>query len=182
MPNTTTDQELQHLVNSLPHSVKVQRVEEKLSALGNCIAVNDYYALIHPDLDKETEEILADVLGVEVFRTTIAGHALVGSYCVMTNRGALVHPKANVAEIDEISNLLQLPVCAGTVNRASDVIGGGLLANDWSAFCGLPTTSTEISVIDAIFKLWEKQQDSSGTEPTQLLSESVKKSLIDALA
>ena len=52
VPNTTSDQELQHLVNSLPDSVKVQRVEEKLSALGNCIAVNDYYALIHPDLDK----------------------------------------------------------------------------------------------------------------------------------
>lgn len=94
------------------------------------------------------------MLGVEVFRTTIAGHALVGSYCVMTNRGALVHPKSNVAEIDEISNLLQVPVCAGTINRGSDVIGGGLLANDWTAFCGLHTTAAEISVIDAILKLW----------------------------
>ncbi len=52
VPNTTTDQELQHLRNSLPDSVKIQRVEERLSALGNVISCNDYFALVHPDLDK----------------------------------------------------------------------------------------------------------------------------------
>ena len=34
------------------HSVKIQRVEERLSALGNVIACNDYVALVHPDLDR----------------------------------------------------------------------------------------------------------------------------------
>ena len=38
------------------------RVEERLSALGNVIACNDYVALVHPDLDRETEEVLADTL------------------------------------------------------------------------------------------------------------------------
>lgn len=51
LPHTTTDQELLHIRNSLPDEVIVQRVEERLSALGNCVAVNDYVALIHPDLD-----------------------------------------------------------------------------------------------------------------------------------
>lgn len=36
----------------------MQRIDERLSALGNCIACNDYVALIHPDIDKETEEIV----------------------------------------------------------------------------------------------------------------------------
>lgn len=40
VPSTTTDQELQHLRNSLPDSVAIQRVEERLSALGNVIACN----------------------------------------------------------------------------------------------------------------------------------------------
>jgi len=48
--------------------VAIRRVEERLSALGNVIACNDYVALVHPDVDRETEEITADVLKVEVFR------------------------------------------------------------------------------------------------------------------
>lgn len=52
VPSSTTDQELQHIRNSLPDSVKIQRVEERLSALGNVITCNDYVALVHPDLDR----------------------------------------------------------------------------------------------------------------------------------
>lgn len=55
VPHSTTDLELQHLRNALPDTVKIQRVEERLSALGNVIACNDYVALIHPDIDRETE-------------------------------------------------------------------------------------------------------------------------------
>lgn len=151
VPVTTTDVELQHIRNSLPDEIKIRRVEDRLSALGNCIAANDHVALIHPDLDKETEEIIADVLGVEVFRENIAGNALVGSYCAVSNQGALVHPQTSITDLEELSSLLQVPVVAGTVNRGSDVISAGLVVNDWCAFCGLDTTATEISVIEDIF-------------------------------
>lgn len=173
LPSTTTDQEMQHIRNCLPDSVVVQRVEERLSALGNCIATNDHVALVHTDLDRETEEIIADTLGVEVFRQTIAGNALVGSYCCLTNQGALVHPKTTVEDQEELSSLLQVPVVAGTVNRGSDVIGAGLVVNDWSAFCGLDTTSTEISVIESIFKLQNAQPSAIVTEMRSALIDSM---------
>ena len=44
----------------------MQRVDERLSALGNAVVANDYVALVHPELDRDSEEIISDVLGVEV--------------------------------------------------------------------------------------------------------------------
>lgn len=173
VPNTCTDAELMHLRNSLPDSVVLQRIEERLSALGNCIVCNDHVALVHTDIDRETEDIIADVLGVEVFKQTVAGNALVGSYCKFTNQGGMVHPRTSVEDLEELSSLLQVPLVAGTVNRGSDVIGAGMVVNDWSAFCGLDTTSTEISVIEGIFKL----QGASAMRITH----DMKTSLIDSL-
>merc|ERR1719367_890000 len=148
-----TDQEIQHLRNHLPESVKVQKVEERLSALGNIIACNDHVALVHTDVDKETEEVIADTLKVEIFRATIAENPLVGSCAVLTNQGGLVHARTPMQDLEELSQLIQIPLTAGTMNRGSDLVGAGVVANDWAAFCGVDTTATEIGVVENIFKL-----------------------------
>ncbi|KAG8007247.1 Eukaryotic translation initiation factor 6 [Nibea albiflora] len=122
--------------------------------------------------EAETEEILADTLKVEVFRQTVAEQVLVGSYCAFSNQGGLVHPKTSIEDQDELSSLLQVPLVAGTVNRGSEVIAAGMVVNDWCAFCGLDTTSTELSVIESVFRLSDAAQPSA-------IATSMRDSLID---
>uniref|UniRef100_A0A6U0HS32 Eukaryotic translation initiation factor 6 n=1 Tax=Micromonas pusilla TaxID=38833 RepID=A0A6U0HS32_MICPS len=104
---------------------------------------------------------------------TIAGNILVGSYCAFSNQGGIVHPHTKIEDLDELSALLQVPLVAGTVNRGSDVISAGLIANDWTAFCGLDTTSTELQVVENIFKLKSAQSSALVTN--------LRASLVDVL-
>ena len=153
VPSLTTDTELQHLRNSLPDSVKIRKVDDRISALGNCISCNDYVALVHPELDRESEELVADILGVEVFKTTVAGTALVGTYSVFNNMGGVVHPSTTMEEYEELANLMQVQIGAATVNRGSEMLGSGMVVNDWIAFVGAECTSAEIDNIEKIFKI-----------------------------
>lgn len=139
------------------------------------------------------------MLNVEVFRQTVANNVLVGSYTVLSNQGGLVHPKTSTQDQDELSSLLQVPlvvsqstvdenlnqiiICvvatifvtvlqAGTVNRGSEVLAAGCVVNDWSAFVGMSSTSTEISVIESVFRL-------NDAHPTSV-SSTLRASLIEA--
>jgi len=156
VPSTATDQELQHLRDCLPDSVVVQRVDERLSALGNVISCNDHVAICHPELDKETVEIIGDVLGVEVFPSLVAQETLVGTYCVFTNRGGVCTSKITVEELEELAGQLSVELTAATVNRGSPLIGAGLCVNDWTMFCGWDTTALEIANLTRIFKIEDK--------------------------
>ena len=106
VPSSITDEEETVLKAQLPSNVTLAKVDDKLSALGNVIIANDRVALLHPDLDAETEAIVQNVLNVEAFKKTIASNALVGSYCCLSNKGGLVHPACGVAELEELATLL----------------------------------------------------------------------------
>lgn len=41
------------------------------------------------------------------------------------------------------------------MNRGSELVGSGLVVNDWCAFAGDATTSTELTVVESVFKLNE---------------------------
>lgn len=105
---------------------------------------------------------IADVLGVEVFRQTVADNVLTGSYMALSNQGGLVHPKTSIRDQDELSSLLQVPLVAGSVNRGSPVVGAGMVVNDWLAVTGLDTTATELSVVESVFRLGEMAPGGNG--------------------
>ncbi|KAG9391667.1 Translation initiation factor IF6 [Carpediemonas membranifera] len=174
LPNSCSDQELQYLRDCLPDEIAVVRVDDRLSALGNTIACNDHVALIHPEIDPTTEEIIADVLGVEVFRQTIGNNPLVGACAAFTNVGGLVPPMTSIEEQDELATLMQIPIAHGTVNRGSDVLGGGLVVNDWVGYVGRHTTGPEINVVESIFGL-------NTEETTGLIGEDAKHAFIETL-
>ena len=153
VPSSITDKEFQLLRNELPEEVILKKVDDKLSALGNVICCNDYIAIIHPDLDLETEEIIKDALNVEVFRNTVANNVLVGSYCIVSNLGGLVHPLVGGNELEELTNIFQIPIAGGTINRGNDLIASGCIVNDTVGFVGFETTTSELMLFDGIFKL-----------------------------
>lgn len=148
LPPQTTPEEFASLKNSVPDSIVVKYSEENLNTLGNCICVNDFTALISPDLSKKTEELLSDTLGVEVFKTYVGQFSLVGSYCVLNNQKGLVHPNISCEEQDFLTELLQIPLRTATVNRGSETLGSGIITNDWHSFCGQKTTQPELQIID----------------------------------
>jgi translation initiation factor 6 len=170
VPDTTTDQELMHLRNSLPESVMVKRIEERLNAFGNVLLCNDEVAIVHVDLEQDTVDEIEQVLRVPVFRQNVGCLPLVGTFGALNNQGMLVHPETSPESQKELSELLQVNVIAGTVNSGLPTIGGGLVVNDWFCIAGPKTTNIEMAVIESVFEL-----------STEGDTELKKRSIIDAI-
>ena len=148
VPYQITSEELRNLKDFLPENILIRRCEDKFSALSNSVCINDYTAIVNSEISCQTNELISDVLGVEIFRMSIGKEKLVGSYCIFNNHGGLLHPNVEIEEQDELSSLLEIPLLVGTVNCGDNLIGSGIITNDLNTFCGLKTTQSELFIIE----------------------------------
>ena len=135
-------------IRALKGSLNVGILPSKHTACGNNILANDKAALINPEYDQKSRDLIADTLGVEVLEGTIAGLETVGSVAYVTNKGMLVHPKTTPEETETLSSLFKIPIKKTTANYGTPFIGACLIANSKGAVIGSLSTGIEIGNIE----------------------------------
>lgn len=148
VPYFIDDEKIDEIKKTLSESgvdVEISKINERFTALGNLVACNDNAALVSPKFSDLG--VFKDVLGVEIIQRDIAGHEEIGSCCIATNKGFLVHPDAE-EELKEFSDIFKVGGKSGSVNLGFPFIGSGLIANSNGYVTGLRTTGIELGKID----------------------------------
>ena len=174
LPQTAQPSEFNQIRRELPDDVELAIIEEKFSALGNVISCNDSMAIVHPELEQETIDVISDVLGVEVVPMILGNEALVGSYSVFNNHGGAVTSSCSEQQVEELSKLFKIPVNAATVNMGSNLVSAGLCVNDNNLVCGFQTSTHEVVNLSNIFRI-----DDSNDQEQNILD--IDSSLVDLL-
>lgn len=123
-------------------------IKDKINAAGNDILVNDFGALVHPDIKEKTIEDLKEIFNVPVYKGTISSLKTVGMSALVTNKGLLCHPKVTKDEKMFLEKVFKVPAMIGTINHGSPVIGSGIVANSKGAIIGDSTTGIEMGRIE----------------------------------
>ncbi|MFA7562178.1 MAG: translation initiation factor IF-6 [Methanoculleus sp.] len=126
-------------------------LEGAMNAAGNVILANDHVAAVHPDMPINVAEEIGSFLAVPVVRLSLGGIKTVGMAGFATNKGILVHPRANDTEIANLERVVDLPIGLGSVNMGSGLVGTGLLANSKGYLAGSATTGFELGRIEEVF-------------------------------
>jgi len=140
-------------LNTLKRStgLKVARLNSRLTAVGNLVAVNDRAAIVSTLLDG-CVDLIKDTLSVKVVQMSIASYHQVGAVLSCTNKGAVVHPNASDEEIERVSSILEVDVEPATVNGGVPFVSSGIVANSKAVVVGSLTTGPEMVMLGRAFK------------------------------
>lgn len=138
-----------HEIETIKESgLEVERIPDRLTAVGNIILANDHGALVNPLLSDKAVEVVSQTLDVEVVRGSIANFKITGSVAVANNKGVLVHPSASTEELEFLEKTMKVPVDVGTVNQGTRLVGAGAVANSKGVLVGEKTTGPEMARIE----------------------------------
>ena len=135
-------------VHKLEHYITVTRIAQRHNAMGNNVLANDNGAIVHPEFDDRTIEIISGALGVPVERGTIAGYSTVGSAAVATNKGVICHPRASTYEMEVMESVLGVKPQLCTANYGTGQVGACMIANSGGALVGENTTPIELGKVE----------------------------------
>jgi translation initiation factor 6 len=81
----------------------------------------------------------------------VGGFVQAGSMIVATNVGAAVTPRASEEEVKAVSEILQVPAEAVTVNGGMPFLSSGIVANSKSVVVGTLTSGPELIMMSRVF-------------------------------
>jgi len=135
-------------IKKITSDIKIGLLEDRLTALGNLIIVNDNGAVVNKGFDRRSIEVMEDTFDCEVVTGEIGGFRTIGSVGMATNKGAILHPMAKEEELKLVEEILKVPVDIGTVNRGVGFVRTGIIANTKGVILGDETTGPEITRIE----------------------------------
>ena len=146
------DREIEAIRNM---GVEVEKIPDRLTAVGNIVLANDFGAIVNPLLSDESVELITQVLDVEIERGSIAKFKITGAVAAATNKGVLVHPSASQEDINWVEKVLKAPADVGTVNNGTALVGACTVATSKGVLVSLNTTGPELARIEETFGFLE---------------------------
>lgn len=146
------DQEIRNIKDM---GVEVEKIPDRLTAVGNIVLANDKGAIVNPLLSDEAVELITQVLDVEVVKGSIAQFKITGAVAVATDKGVLLHPSSSQEDIELVEKILKVPADVGTVNNGTSLVGACAVATTKGIIVSLNTTGPELARIEETFGFLE---------------------------
>jgi translation initiation factor 6 len=145
LPPTAYASELEELREA---GLNATIVEEKHTAFGNNILVNDYACMVNRSLSSRSVREIADCLGVESVKGAIGGYNTVGVMAVVTNKGILTKTNVTDEELFSLEKLFKVKGAVGTANMGVPFVGLCVIANSNGSIAGEITSGFELQRMD----------------------------------
>ncbi len=168
--NIVTEEELKELKETGLEVVVAPGLE---NAVGNLVIMDDKSALVDPELDEETVEVMQEVLKVKVYRGTIGESGLIGMCAVINDKGILTHPDLSDDEKKILEKIFPgREIMVGTVNRGVPFVGSGIIVNSKGALVGNKSTGVEVMRIEGTLFPKRSQREKTHTSVSSIPSRS----------
>jgi translation initiation factor 6 len=128
--------------------LKVTKIPDKYTAIGNIMAMNDNGAIVSPLLSQKSIDIIEDSLDIRVERSEIAKFNIIGSLITVTNKGALIHRETSKSELKFVENVFKVEADIGTVGQGINLVGACSIANSYGAIVPENTTGPEMARVE----------------------------------